>query len=383
VAIRDWIPQPSLRFSFAALSVLVAAAPYARAETGDVALAEALFRDGKELLAQKDYARACPKLAESFRRDPATGTLLALAMCHEREGKIAQAWGEYADVASRSKLEARPDREKAARARAAELEQRVSKITIRLSPDYGDATKLEVTRNGAVVAAPLLGTAIPVEGGTQVVEAVAPGKKKWRAKVALASAGDTQTVTIPQLDDEDRAERPVAAAPAPPPKKIELKKVEPPKAERPAPKDEPVAATTAEPPTDAAPPIDAPPETDKRPGLAPLQRIGMATGAAGIVGLGAGAFFSFRAVSKNNDSKTGCSGDLCLPAAKQDRLDARSAGNIATIGLISGGVLTAAGVTMYILGRRPSAPASPQSRSIEAIPVVGPDAVGGVLRGTF
>src|SRR6185312_7978700 len=79
------------------------------AGTGDVVAAEALFRNGKELRAKQDYAHACPKLEESFRLDPATGTLLALAICHERQGRIASAWGEYVDVASRSKLEQRPD----------------------------------------------------------------------------------------------------------------------------------------------------------------------------------------------------------------------------------------------------------------------------------
>jgi hypothetical protein len=370
-----------IRFSLAALCVL--GGTPASADTGDVVVAEALFRDGKELLAQKDYARACPKLAESFRRDPATGTLLALAMCHEREGKLASAWGEYADVASRSKVEARPDRERAARARVADIEPRVSRITIRVSPDFGDTTSLEVTRNGVVVAAPLLGTAIPVDGGTQVVEAVVPGKRKWRAKIALSSAGDSQTVTIPQLDEGDDAPIARSAAPA----AVAARKAERPKAEpkaepRSEPKPEPGAkAETADETHDIAPAVDAHPEADTGRGLAPLQRIGLVTGAAGLVGLGAGAFFTFRAVSKNNDSKSGCSGDLCMPAAKQDRLDARAAGNLATIGLIGGGVLTAAGVTMYIVGRR-SAPRAAE-RSIEAIPVAGPDAVGALLRGTF
>jgi hypothetical protein len=367
--------------NLAALAV-VAMATSAHAETGDVVVAEALFRDGKELLAQKDYARACPKLAESFRRDPATGTLLALAMCHEREGKVASAWGEYADVASRSKLEGRADREKAARAKAEEIEPRVSKLTIGISPDYGDATGLEVKRNGVVVAPALLGTALPVDGGTQLVEAAAPGKKKWRAQVALAASGDRQMVTVPKLEDEGDAPRAVAK-PAAPPRAARAPDPAPKPAKEDA-SDEPAPATKTDVASDVADSIASPPDADSRRGLTGTQRLGIATGAAGLVGLGAGAFFTFRAVSKNNDSKSGCYGDMCLPSAKQDRLDARSAGNLATIGFIAGGALTAAGVVMYIVGRRPSAlsTAAP-AKTLEAIPLAGSDALGAALRGSF
>jgi hypothetical protein len=366
--------------SLAAISLVALAATSAHAETGDVVVAEALFRDGKQLLAQKDYARACPKLAESFRRDPASGTLLALAMCHEREGKVASAWGEYADVASRSKLEGRADREKAARAKAVELEPRVSKLTISISPDYGDTAGLEVTRNGAVVAPALLGTALPVDGGTQIVEASAPGKKKWRAQMALAASGDRQMITVPKLEAEGDVPR-AALKPAPRAAKTSEPAPPPPQKEEsseetaPAPKSSDAA-------TEVADSIAAPSEIDTHRGLTATQRIGIATGAAGIVGLGAGAFFTFRAVSKNNDSKSGCYGDLCMPAAKQDRLDARSAGNLATIGFIAGGALTAAGVVMYIVGRRSSS-SSAQTRSLEAIPLAGGDALGAALRGSF
>jgi hypothetical protein len=370
--------------SLAALSVVVALATSAHAETGDVVVAEALFRDGKELLAQKDYARACPKLAESFRRDPASGTLLALAMCHEREGKVASAWGEYADVASRSKLEGRTDREKAARAKAVELEPRVSKLTISISPDYGDTAGLEVTRNGVAVASALLGTALPVDGGTQIIEAVAPGKKKWRAQVALASAGDRQMITVPKLDDEGDAPRAVARPAAPSPRPVAVPEPAPKPTKQESSTEAAPATQSSEAATDVADSIAPAPDADTRRGLTAWQRIGIGTAGAGIVGLGAGAFFTFRAVSKNNDSKSGCYGDMCLPAAKQDRLDARSAGNLATIGFVAGGALTAAGVVMYIVGRRPpAASTASEPRTIEAVPLAGGDTLGAALRGSF
>lgn len=57
----------------------------------DAPVAEALFQSGKEAMARGDLATACARLAESHRLDPAIGTLLNLAVCRERSGKIAAA----------------------------------------------------------------------------------------------------------------------------------------------------------------------------------------------------------------------------------------------------------------------------------------------------
>jgi len=340
----------------------------ARADTGDVAVAEALFRDGKDLLAQKDYARACPKLAESFRRDAATGTLLALAICHERDGKLASAWGEYADVASRSKAESRSDREKAARAKVQELESVVSRLTIALSDDAGSLAGLEIKSNGSVVATAVLGTSLPVDGGPYRIDAEAPGKKKWSTEIAIEPSGDKRTVRVPLLDDAKAAPPASAAAPA----KKPISRAAPPPTEP--------AEAKETPKTPDVPEYVEPP----RRGLTSIQRTGIATGMAGMVGLGVGTYFTFRAVSKNNDSKSGCVGDLCAPAAKQNRLDARTAGNFATVGFVGGGALAAAGVAMLVFGRGPEATATgASSPGLHALPMVSIDGVGGMLGGTF
>src|SRR5688572_3592069 len=111
-----------------AAATLAAAGP-ARAQGRGVSIAtaEALFREGTALLDEKKFAEACPKLAESHRLDPATGTLLALAFCHEGEGRLASAWAEFAEVAGRAREEGRTDRELVAREHAANLEPRLAR----------------------------------------------------------------------------------------------------------------------------------------------------------------------------------------------------------------------------------------------------------------
>jgi len=352
------------------------AAEPARADTGDVVLSEVLFRDGRDLLARKDYAHACPKLAESFRLDPATGTLLALAVCHERQGRLASAWGEYSDAASRSKVESRPDREAAARSKAEELEPKLSTLTIALSEGVPPAG-IEIHRDGVLVAPAWLGTAVPVDGGLVEIEAMAPGSRHWKAQVVLAPSGDRQTVTIPPFETAwavgSAPPSPLPSTPRPPP---------------------PVASSTAAPATAAAPPpappVEAPPPrpTAPRAALSPLQWGGVAAGSLGLVGVGVGAALAFVATAKNNDSKGLCSPsnpDLCSAQGRSDRQSAINAGNFATVGLIAGPALVATGVTLILVGRRRelSTIDPAPSVSLEAVPMVGSQGVGALLQGRF
>ena len=54
------------RVLVATVAATVAVAPVARAQDAKAKAAEALFREGKRLLEARDYAQACPKLAESY-----------------------------------------------------------------------------------------------------------------------------------------------------------------------------------------------------------------------------------------------------------------------------------------------------------------------------
>lgn len=235
--------------------------------------ADELFRNGKEKLAAQDFAQACPMLAESFQRDPATGTLLALALCHERAGEIANAHREYLEAAERSKQEGRADREQVARARAAALEPQLAKPEV------------------VVASAP------------SVVQEPAPKAASWRAE--------------------------------PPP--------------------------------------------GRSTGLTAWQWVGIGTAGAGVVSFAIATGLAVHAVSKNDDSDSGCDGDLCTAAARQDRLDARTAGDGASLGLLIGSALVTTGAAIFFSTGSHEASGS----SYALTPWVAPRAAGTTLRGSF
>ncbi len=217
-------------------ALLLGAQPRAAAEpAGDrVALAEALFQQGKQLLERGDAHAACPKLAESLRLDRATGTLLALAMCHEVEGRLASAWAEYLDVIARAKQDGRPDREEAAQQWAHKLEARLSTLSIAIPAAVAEIPGLRVQRDGMPLEAPAWSTAVPVDPGPHVVTARAPGRETWSTTVVVDGAAEHQTVTVPLLAPDDRPRVPAvptaaagvlldaAPAPRPPPAVLTL-----------------------------------------------------------------------------------------------------------------------------------------------------------------
>ena len=199
----------------ALVAVVVGTARVGRASAaGDdpLAVAEALFQEGRLLLESGDAHEACPKLAESLRLDRATGTLLALAMCHEVDGHLASAWAEYLEVIARAKRDGRPDREEAARQYAHALQPRLSMLDIAVPAAVARIPGLVVQRDGVALEAPAWSTPVPIDPGPHVVTATAPGRQPFSATVVVGDVADHQTVTVPLLPPED-AGRPAVAAP--------------------------------------------------------------------------------------------------------------------------------------------------------------------------
>lgn len=318
-----------------ALALAVSAPAPARADaTADQrAAAQALFDDARRLIADKRYPEACPKLEESQHLDPGLGTLLYLADCQEKSGKTASAWANFLEAAYLAKKDGQTKRENTARAHAAALEPKLSKLTI-LAVMGGHP--VEIRRDGAVVADSLVGTAVPIDPGEHTVSASAAGKKPWESRILVHADGQPVTVSVPQLED---AAPPVTAPPTPPP-------VAPPP---------PVAEPTPAPVTPpATPPVEPPPAPP--PGPPPNVSSGSGARGAGIAltivgagGLGVGGFFAWKAKQQYNASLTGgCTLNACDPAGTTLRNQARAYGNYATAGIIGGGVLAAGGVALLI-----------------------------------
>jgi hypothetical protein len=309
-------------------------------EAPRAARAEELFREGKALLGERDYARACPLLAASYDLDPGTGVLLALAICHEGEGKLASAAAEYKVAAQRANAEGRADRERVARDRALALEPRLSTLTVAPSSEAWILNDFVIRRSGVVLERDVWHTPVALDGGEYVIEASGPGKKTWRTDVSLAASGERRTITIPPLEDV----MPVASAAA--------------------------ATSHAEPPTSATSdnPRDAGGESKGKPGgLTTLQVVGIVAMGAGAAGIGVGTAYAIRAVNKFEDSnENGCDGDVCEGQGKVDREAALSAGNMATIGFAVGVTLAAGGTALFLLGGRSDDPPQKSARSLSA-----------------
>ena len=318
------------------------------ASAQDAAGAEVLFQKGRALFDEKKYAEACPKFAESFRLDPVTGALLALASCHEAEGKLASAWVEYLDVATRARREGKNDRADAAQQRATSLEPKLARLTITAAPGAEAIPELVVKRDGVVVGAGTFGTALPVDKGEHVVEASAPGRQAFTRRVKMPD-GATEIVAIPLLAETAKGE----VTPPPPP----------------------------------IPTGDKTPAEKPKSGGFPLKTVGIITGGVGVVLVGVGGYFGISAIGKNTDSNAqGCneSTNVCTGNGTRLRRDAIDTGNTSTGLFVVGGLLTAAGIAMFVLAKpTPSSAAGKSRPSVAAAPSIAPRAAGFALSGSF
>jgi tetratricopeptide (TPR) repeat protein len=284
-------------------------------EAGDPRAAEALFAEAQGLMERGDYAGACPKLEESYRLDRATGALFVLALCHEAQGRFASAWVEFMEAASRANAERYFEREQQARQRVELLYPKLSFLTVRVDAQTATLSGLVVSRDGVQLGRAAWGTAVPVDPGRHVIEALAPGHQAWRGVVEIGAEPQKEVIWVPRLT---RNVRPSLTRPAPGPRR---------------------SGGLAE-------------------QLTPLRVAGIGLGGAALASLGVAAYSSLRAAEKYDDSHDDCRDNVCGVTGDRDRTRAEEAARLATIGAIAGGALLATGAVLFLVGRPSAAKAN-------------------------
>jgi serine/threonine-protein kinase len=317
-------------------------------------LAETLFREAKALMSAGNLRDACPKLAESFRQDPGTGTLLALAVCHEQAGNLASAWATYNAVIGRARAEAQTEREQAARERAAALEPRLSKLTIEIPPEIASLPGLTILRDGDPLPVAAWGIAIPLDPGIHLVEATADGKPKLSRRFTFKKDGGRKVIRI-EFDEQPapiESEPEIEEDPSPPRERV--------RPASPSPSETAISSQESE--------------------ATSLRTASWIVGGAGILALGVAGGYALHAKSLDEDSKTKdhCTASLgCDEYGERKNRDALAAGNMATGFLVGGTVLVGAAITLFVIGE------PEKSGGLRVLPAVGARSVGVSVGGSL
>ena len=291
----------------------------ARSEPGatEKATAEALFQQGTDLMAEKQYAAACEKFAGSQQLDPALGTVLRLADCNDRIGKSASAWAMFKEGASMARSRNEPERQRMADERGAELEKRLSRLEIKLETKNVPAG-FELKLNGMSIPRATWDSALPVDPGRQRLEASAPGRVTWTGSVEVPDGPAMRSIEVPALVAKPASAESGSSG----------------------------ATLSASSMSQARDAVSSPGSTQRT--------VGFVTGALGLIGLGVGGFLGYRAYSLNKDSLEQCNADdpnSCTADGKSLRDDAQSAAMGSTIALAAGGALAVGGLVLVLTAR--------------------------------
>jgi hypothetical protein len=299
----------------------------------DAATAQALFEEGRALMQQQDYTKACPKFAESQRLGPASGTLLNLGECYAKLGKSASAWAAFKEAIPAAHSAGQADREQFARERVTEIEGKLVRLAIKVVTP--PAPQLVVKRDGVTLGEAAWGTPVPVDPGPHVVEATAPGKRTWKTTVDIKSDPSTE-VTVPILE------------------------------------------------------AGSPPETSKT--LLTQRNIGIGVAGLGVVFVAVSTVFGLNAISTNDSAKKHChDGNLCDPTGLEELDTARGQATASTAFFLLGAAAIGGGAILFFTAPKdsekgPDSVARAPGKAVASLrfaPAVSRSAGGLDLRGTW
>lgn len=176
-----------------------ASAAHAAPSPTDVVVAQRAFDEARDLFRDGKLTAACAKFALSQKLDPKLGTLLNLAICHQKEGKLASAWSEFHDARSVAAQDGKQDRVQFAEAQMAAIGPQLSRFRVHVS-DAARARHVVVKMDDAPLDESAYETEIPVDPGPHRVTAEAEGYRLLRVD-ATASPG-TQEIAIADLQPD-------------------------------------------------------------------------------------------------------------------------------------------------------------------------------------
>jgi hypothetical protein len=267
------------------------------------AVAETLFFTARGLMEAGRIEKACNKFAESYRLDPAAGTLLNLAVCHEKQGRIATAWGEFRQAIADARKANRPDREQLARAEVDQIEPDLPFLTLSV-PREMRVAGLKIERNGIPLNDAAWDTELPIDPGTNEIVASAPGYERERKTIAI----------------EKRQHLTVALEPL-------------------------IAAR-----------VEAPPP----PFWTGQRRLGAVVTTVGVAGAAVGAVFGVLALQKKSQSDAACptfDGQLrCTTAGANAMSTAKTDAWVADVGIGAGAAAIVVGGVLFFTGGAATAP---------------------------
>lgn len=316
----------------------IAAVSGARAQTQDrVQEATRLFDAARESMARGDLAEACSQFDQSERLDPQLGTKLHLADCYEKQGKLASAWLQFraAQVLAAERIAkgALEPREKVAQLRAAKLKARLPTLKLQIRTRLPGQT---IALDGHDLSPRNWGSATPVDPGTHLLQVSAPGRVSWDESVEIAEQEHIELL-VPEL----LVER--------------------------APELGPSAAASAQ-------------TTPRDTTFEPARIIAYALGGVGLIAGATGVALGIATENKVGRRDELCPSDLCRNQSELNEVgrltrEARRTATMANLLMIGGGVVLAAGITVYVLA--PRADAAKLSVALH----VSPYAAGVVLSG--
>lgn len=165
--------------------------------------ADRLFQLGRRASEMGKFATACSLFRESYRLEPAVGTLLNLGDCEEQQNHVAAALDYYQDALSR--LGVTDDRLGPLRVRIEALEARSGRLEIKLGDGAPQDSKILV--DGEPVPPEKLKGPLTLSAGGHLLQVTAIGYRGSRQTVDLTH-GEKKTLTVwpgPQLEVNELA----------------------------------------------------------------------------------------------------------------------------------------------------------------------------------